>query len=121
MILTMTGAPAQADFLHVYIDGKLTREDYTKLEARLQQKLKYHEKTRLLFELQTFDGWSPGALWDEIKFDVKHFNDIDRVAIVGGTNWEKQMARLYKPFTRAEVRYFPLEDSLMAQKWLSDR
>jgi hypothetical protein len=30
-----------------------------------------------------FQGWDPSALWDEIKFDLRHANDFERVATVG--------------------------------------
>ena len=29
-------------------------------------------KLRLLFDMIGFEGWDAGALWDEIKFDLKH-------------------------------------------------
>jgi len=27
-----------------------------------------------------FHGWDAGALWEDIKFDIKHFGDIERLA-----------------------------------------
>jgi hypothetical protein len=43
------------------------------------------------------------TLWEDIKFDVKHFNDIERLAITGENKWEKGMAAFCKPFTTAKV------------------
>ena len=58
------------------------------------------------------------SLWEEVKFDVKHFNDIERVAIVGETTWEKWMAMFCKPFTTAKIRYFPVEQAAEARTWI---
>jgi phosphoketolase len=44
-----------------------------------------------LFELTGFHGWEAGALWDEIKLDIRHFADIERLAVVGDKKWEHGM------------------------------
>lgn len=58
------------------------------------------------------------ALWEDVKFDVKHFNDIERLAIVGESAWEKWMAAFCKPFTTAKIRYFPAEQLAEARAWI---
>lgn len=42
--------------------------------------------------------------------DVKHFNDIERLAIVGDSKGEKGMAIFCKPFTTATVRHFDVSE-----------
>ena len=54
-------------------------------------------------------------LWQDIKFDVKHFGDIERLAMVGEKKWEQWMATFCKPFTTATVKYFPQGQSAEAQ------
>ena len=34
-------------------------------------------------------GWDAGALWEDIKFDIKHFADIERLAMVGEKKWHR--------------------------------
>ena len=51
-----------------------------------------HGKIRVLFEMRDFHGWEAGALWEDVKFDFKHFSDIERAAMVGDKTWEKWMA-----------------------------
>ena len=67
-----------------------------------------------------FHGWQVGALWEDIKFDAKHFRDIERLALVGDRQWEKGMAVFCKPFTTAKVRYFPSEKLDEAANWLQE-
>ena len=51
-------------------------------------------------------GWNAGALWEDTKFAIKHFSDIERIAMVGETKWQHSMATFCKPFTKATSRYF---------------
>ena len=59
-----------------------------------------------------------GALWDEIKLDIRHFADIERLAVVGDKKWEHDMVTFYKPFTKATIRYFDQADAAEARTWL---
>ena len=45
-------------------------------------------------------GWDAGAAWEDVKFVIKHFSDIDRLAMVGDKKWEHGMATLFQPFTK---------------------
>ena len=61
---------------------------------------------RLLVRMHDFHGWTLGAVWEDAKFDLRHFSHIERLALVGDTKWEAGMAMFCKPFTTAKVRYF---------------
>jgi stage II sporulation SpoAA-like protein len=103
--------------LEIRVDGKLTAEDYESFVPRIEVLIK-KEKIRMLVELVDFHGWSAGALWEDTKFAARHFNDIDRIAIVGNTKWEKGMAVFCKPFTRATIRFFDSDDIESAKSWI---
>jgi hypothetical protein len=51
---------------------------------------------------------------------VHHFNDIERIALVGETRWQRGMATFCKPFTTAEIRFFPLERVHEARCWIAE-
>jgi hypothetical protein len=59
-------------------------------------------------------------LWQDIKWDLKHFNHVERLAIVGEKAWHKWMASFCKPFTTAEVRYFTLDELDAARAWINE-
>lgn len=99
--------------------GKLAAEDYEFFVPEIERLMNQHGKIRILLELHDFRGWSAGALWEDLKFDVKHFNDIERLAIVGDKKWEKGMAIFCKPFTTAKVRYFDMSQADEAREWIS--
>jgi hypothetical protein len=80
--------------------------------------VKKNGKIRVLFEMTDFHGWELSALWDDIKFDVKHFSDVERLAMIGDKKWEKGMSVFCKPFTSAKIRYFDRTEMAEAQGWL---
>lgn len=104
--------------LEVQVSGKLAHEDYQHFVPEFERLVKQHGKIRVLFEMSQFHGWEAKALWDDIKFDMKHFKDIERRAMVGEQKWQKWMAGFCKPFTTAAIRYFDHEQTVAARDWL---
>jgi hypothetical protein len=105
--------------LEVQLTGKLAKEDYENFIPAVERLVKSHGKIRMLVEMHDFHGWTAGALWQDIKFDAKHFADIERLAIVGETKWQHGMAVFCKPFTSAKVRYFDRPAIDQAREWLA--
>ena len=104
--------------LDVQVSGKLTATDYEMFVPEFERLVKQHGKVRVLFEMVDFHGWEAGALWDDIKFDLKHFSDIERLAMVGDKQWEKGMSLFCRPFTAATIRYFDRGVLGDARAWL---
>ncbi len=102
----------------VHISERLTKADYEHFVPEFERILQQHGKPRLLFDMTGLHGWDAGALWEDIKFDIKHFSDIERLAIVGEKKWHHGMATFCKPFTTATIRYFDHADATEARKWL---
>ncbi len=102
----------------IKLTGKLTKEDYEHVTPAVERLIKQHGKVRMLVQLHDFHGWTAGALWEDIKFDLKHFQDIERLALVGETAWERGMATFCKPFTTATVRYFDHTKAEQAEAWI---
>jgi hypothetical protein len=111
---------ATDDYLEVLVTGKLTKEAYQKLRPVVDQQIEEIGKLRILFVMRDFHGWTAGALWEDTKFDLKHWKDIDRLAIVGEKKWEQGMATFCKPFTAAKIKYFDLTQLDSARGWLSE-
>jgi hypothetical protein len=109
---------ASGKVLVIKLTGKLTKEDYENVLPEVERLIKAHGKLRMLVQMHDFHGWTAGALWQDIKFDLKHFRDIDRLALVGEKAWEHGMAVFCKPFTTAAVRYFDRGDADQAESWV---
>ena len=106
--------------LCVQASGKLHKEDYEKFLPEVERLIQQHGKICILLELRDFHGWTAGALWQDIKFDFKHFNHIEQLAIVGESKWQHGMAVFCKPFTTASIRYFEHDQLEAAQAWIGE-
>jgi hypothetical protein len=75
---------------------------------------------RLLFVLTGFEGWEPGAPWNDLTFYVRHGERIERIAIVGDERWKSESLM----FAGADLRSGPVEFFVpgaltKAREWLS--
>lgn len=100
--------------------GKLVKADYPPFVAEFERRVQKPQKRHVLFDMTGLEGWEAGAAWEDLKFDVKHFSDIDRLAMVGDKKWQHAMAIVVKPFTTAATRYFDGTESAKARKWLEE-
>lgn len=100
------------------MSGKLGHDDYALFAPEFARLAKRHGRIRVLFEMVEFHGWTAGALRDDIKFDLSHFSDIERLALVGDKKWELGMAMFCRPFTTAAIRYFDRAAADRARAWL---
>ena len=62
---------------------KLTTTNYEKILPILNNRLKHYDKIRWYFEMKDFRGWELKAFWEDVKFDAKHANDFEKIAMVG--------------------------------------
>lgn len=102
----------------VKVSGKLAKTDYEFFLPEVERLIKKNVKIDILLIMHDFHGWDAGALWEDMKFDLKHYGDIRRLAIVGESKWEKWMASFCKPFTKANIKYFELDHLSLARLWV---
>lgn len=107
-----------SDVLEITVSGKLGKADYELFAPSVEDLIERRGKLRILLILRDFRGWTAGALWEDVKFDAKHFNDIRKLAVVGERVWEKGMTDFCKPFTTAEVRFFTPDRLTEAQRFV---
>ena len=100
-------ASTETNVVVLRVSGKLTKDDYAIFVPELEQWIVRHGKIRILFDMVDFHGWTVSAAWEDLKLGMKHFSDIERVAMIG------------RPFTRAKVRYFDRADADKAETWIS--
>ncbi len=106
--------------LVVHVSGKLVKADYELFMPEVEKLVRLHGKLSMLFDMTGFHGWEAGALWEDTKFAIKHFSDIEKIAMVGEKKWQQGMALFGKPFTKAMIRYFDHADIAEARAWLME-
>ena len=105
--------------LEVKVSGKLSAEDYETLEPGVEKMIEASGKIKILFTMHDFHGWEVGAVWEDIKFAAKHCRDIDKIAMIGESSWEKWMSAICKPFTLSSIKYFDAGEEQAAREWLA--
>lgn len=110
----------EGKLISLTISGKLEKEDYDIFVPEIDRQIEWYGKVNMVLELADFHGWTAGAAWEDAKFGVRHFNDIERLAIVGDKTWEKGMTYFCKVFTLAKVRYFDLSECDEAEAWVRE-
>lgn len=105
--------------LHVVADGLLTTEDYVTFVPRFERLAQV--ASPILIELGPgFTGWTLGALWRDLKFDVEHQRQFGRMAVLGDKRWEKWGSEASNLVFPGETRFFEGEALDEALRWLRE-
>jgi hypothetical protein len=106
--------------LEIVASGKLTVDDYSQVRPGLEVALEQHGCLKFLVELRDFEGFEAGALWEDIRFDIKYRDQIGRTAIVGDNKWEEIGTRISKLFFSSELRFFYDDQKEAALNWINE-
>ena len=103
------------EYFELCARGALEKRDYEKVVPELEAAAK-HQKLRVLVKLEGFRGWKPNAIVDELRYDIRHHGDFEKVAIVGEKKIEELATKVSKPFFSGDVRFF--QDETAARQWV---
>ena len=103
------------------LSGKLKDEDYRAFVPAIDRVIAAAQgSVRLLVQFEDFHGWDLHGAWDDFKFGIEHYADTERIAVIGDQRWEQWMTLLWKPFSRAEIRYFDGDETDQAWAWIRE-
>ena len=105
-------------FIEIDLKDKLSKDDFKSFVPEIEEQIRLHGKLRVLVQMHDFHGWTPGGLWEDIKFEMKHLQDFERIAFVGDQRWASVLSSFCKPLTPAEIRYFEPGQMEEARAWL---
>jgi len=105
-------------YIKMDLKGCLTHQDYELMIPIIENTIKNtpHPKIKILVNALELEGWELQAVWDDIKFGLKHDKEFEKIAYIGSKNWEEYGIKLSNWFTSGELKYF--EDETNAKKWL---
>jgi hypothetical protein len=111
---------SHANILGVKATDKLTDRDYkTVLIPSINQILNQYGKARIIFTMgEGFHGWEPSAAWDDATFGMKHRNDFEKCAVVGGPKWVEWATKLGALLMTGEVKTFSADQLNDAWNWI---
>jgi hypothetical protein len=112
-------ASAEGTIVDVQVSGTPAPEDYAELVEYVEGLIDKYDRIRLLIRLADFHGCEVSACDEDIKkLDWTHYNDVERLAIVGESKWQRGMTVFCKPLTNAKVRYFEHSKMADARQWI---
>jgi hypothetical protein len=100
--------------------GKVSAQDYQQVfEPLLDDARREGRRLRLLYEFgPQFQGFTPGAAWEDAKLGLRSMQLLDGCAIVADVNWVREAARLGAVLLPCPVRIFGSADRDAAIDWL---
>jgi hypothetical protein len=98
--------------------GKIEEADYEKIIPLLEKTEREGKKIKLFIEIGDIQGITFKGLMKDIVTYFKHIKKIEKVAVVGKNGAGKGWAEAANPFIKAEIRYFPIEEKVLAEEWI---
>ncbi len=107
------------DAVEMSVDGKVLDADYQLVLRQLDEVIKEHGELNCLFEFKHLTGVEPGAVWDDLKFDIRHARDIRKCAVVSPAKWQGVLMKMWSVFMPGcEVKSFRPEQRAAAAAWI---
>jgi hypothetical protein len=100
--------------------GKVTADDYQKLNPEVQALVDQYDDVCLLLDLQEFSGEEVKAWLPDMKFGHRFHDKIERMAVVGDKRWEKWLTALADPFYAKDAKLFHSDEADKAWAWLRE-
>ena len=101
------------------VEGTVEKQDYAHFKPILESSIEIRGEVQLLVHLPGKLQITPGAFWEDLKFSASHYGDIHRLAIVCDDASKSWLATIARPFTRADVRFFPSSELDTARDWIA--
>lgn len=108
----------EQDLITIRASGNLTEADYEMAIPEIEEAIRKADGSlNTVVDVIGLKGMDLGALWKDLKFDVRHMGDFRRIAIVGETRGQEIGAKASTLLTNAEVRYFDADTADAARQW----
>ncbi|MHA6325055.1 SpoIIAA family protein [Roseivivax sp. CAU 1753] len=108
--------------LELRFSGAISDDDYkTVLVPALEAAIQARDRVRLLVRLDSeFKDFTFGAMMQDAKMGLKHWNGFDRVAIVAEPGWMTTAMRAFSVLYPCPVMIFEPSQEDEARRWLSE-
>lgn len=111
---------SSGNLLVVRATEKLTAKDYEEsFIPNLEKLISQYGKVKVVMFLdEGFVGWEMGAMWDDAKFGIKHRNDFEKVAVVGGPKCVEWGTKIVSHLMHGELKTFAVDKLEDALEWI---
>jgi SpoIIAA-like len=101
--------------------GQVIASDYeTVLMPAIKAALKTHDRVRVLYRPgPEFTGFTPGAMWDDMKLGILHLKAWEKIAVVTDVKWIASAMSMFGFAMPRPGMVFCNNESAEARKWIS--
>ncbi|WP_298863919.1 STAS/SEC14 domain-containing protein [uncultured Sulfitobacter sp.] len=108
------------EIITLRVSGTLSRADYDRALPEIENAMELaKEPLKMMVRLEDFQGLEIGAMWEDLKFALKHLGEFGAIAVVGDTTLEEFGTWLASLFAKFEIRYFEVGHEKEANSWLA--
>jgi SpoIIAA-like len=101
------------------VSGRVHYREFRPLWQESAEAIGRLGKIRILIVLDSFQGWEQSEGWGDTSFQEKYDPFIERIAIVGDSQWQDLvLAFAGKPFRTLPIQYFLPTQLAEARAWL---
>ncbi|MGP1347574.1 MAG: STAS/SEC14 domain-containing protein [Phycisphaerales bacterium] len=110
---------SEGNLMELKASGKIRHSDYERVLPQMESMIEQHGKIRCLIETKDIESIEPKAIMDDLKFDVRHATDFDRVALVTDKDWHQWVTKAWGAFMpTAKVACFAPSERAEAEAWV---
>ena len=111
---------SRGGLITVKISGKLKWAEFAQAEKSASEIMRLGGKVRFLILTENFQGWESQGAWGGLDFQLRHDEQIERIAIVGEERW-RELAEMFtgKGLRSVDIRYFTPSQEALAKAWIA--
>lgn len=101
--------------------GHVTSEDYERVAIpAVEAASNVHTRIRMLYQVSAnYEGFSPGAAWDDVRMGMGHFTQWEKIAVVTDVDWIRGATRLFAFVMPCPVKLFANAEIGEAKAWIA--
>lgn len=107
------------DVIELDMDGEVTAQDYKEIRPQLEAIFARKGKMKFLFDLTRVSRFTVGAVWEDIKMDLKNFKNIGTTTVVANRKLFKVLSKAVDSVYPEKIEHF--ENNQMALAWVKSR
>jgi hypothetical protein len=101
--------------------GKIQASDYTLvLMPAVRGLIDRGKRVRIVLVFERFEGMSPRAAWQDLRFGLRTLTRWERIALVTDLDWMVTVTSLFGWMTPGELKRFPLAAREAAIAWAAE-
>ena len=106
--------------IEMEVKGDVTKDDYERLEEAIKEKLKETDKVNILCKITELSSITAKAILADFKIGVKHYRNINRMAVVSAKEWIEWWSKL-GAILPVEIKHFNTDEIDQAWNWIKDK